>query len=152
MTYNYLAILIVNSTSYLSRYQRENLQIIYRYHSVGSYISMFFLLVLKQDAKLLSFVVECPSGDAGSTLISRPLALLLNLIFSLLSCFKDWILIFDVDDELGKVDVAEEVVVGTKIGDESNNKDFLVCTDDVLLFSSSSSVELSKKFDAPTLL
>ena len=78
--------------------------------------------------------------------------LLLNLIFLLLSCFKDWILICDVDDELGKVDVAEEVVGGTKVVDESNNKDFLVCTDDVLLFSSSSSDELSRKFDAATLL
>ena len=78
--------------------------------------------------------------------------LLLNLIFLLLSRFKDWILICDVDDELGKVDVAEEVVVGTKVVDESNNKDFLVCTDDVLLFSSSSSDELSRKFDAATLL
>ena len=111
-----------------------------------------FLLVLKEDSKLLSFVVESPSGDTGWTLISRSLALLLNLIYSLLSCFKEWILIFDVDDELGKVDAAEEVVVGTKFVDESNNKDFLVCTDDALLFSSSSSDELSKKFDAPNLL
>ena len=53
---------------------------------------------------------------------------------------------------MGKVDVAEEVVVDTKVADESNNKEFLVCTDDVLLFSSSSSDELSKKFDAPTFL
>ena len=78
--------------------------------------------------------------------------LLLNLMFLFLSCFKDLILICDVEDELGKVDVAGEVVVDTKVVDESNNKDFLVCTDDVPLFSPSSSDELSREFDAATLL
>ena len=44
------------------------------------------------------------------------------------------------------------MIVSTKAVDESNNKDFLVCTDDVLLFSSSPSDELPRKFDAATLL
>lgn len=77
---------------------------------------------------------------------------MLNLIFLLLSCNRNWFLISDVDDELGKVDVAEEMVVGGRqVVAESNIKDFFVCTD-VLLFSSSSSDELSKMFDLLTLL
>ena len=45
--------------------------------------------------------------------------------------------------ELGKVDVDEEVVVdGTQVVDMSNINDFFACTD-VLLFSSSSSDELT---------
>ena len=105
------------------------------------------------DVKRLSFVVECPSDDdAEWTLMSRSLALLLNLIFLLLACTKDWFLISDEDDELGKVDVSEEMVVGTtQVVGELNIKDFFVSTD-VLLFSSSSSDELSVKLDLVTLL
>lgn len=51
---------------------------------------------------------------------------------SLLSCIKDWFLICDVNNELGKVDVAEKVVVDTQVVDLSNIKDFFLSV--VLMF------------------